>query len=136
MEAFLKLFLSLLPFPLLSALRSRQYMIMCHFLNRERANTLALPFKFNLMPLPPPKTKSQWMKVRSSDWWERVVLKEFTDLDWKKDFRMTQSSFMKLCNLIEPYIMYGAMYGIWPLNRPQSEPQFHLSCAHVQKEQM
>ena len=38
-----------------------------------------------------------WMRVRSKDCWERVVLKEFDDEKWKDNFRMTCKSFIKLC---------------------------------------
>ncbi len=34
----------------------------------------------SFLPLPP--SRSMWMKVRSKDWWERVVLLEFSDLEW------------------------------------------------------
>ncbi|CAJ1087321.1 protein ALP1-like [Xyrichtys novacula] len=54
--------------------------------------------------MPPPKTKKLWMKIRSKDWWERVVLLEFTDLEWKQNFRMTRSSFTKLCGLAEGFM--------------------------------
>ncbi|CAJ1071691.1 uncharacterized protein LOC127630384 isoform X2 [Xyrichtys novacula] len=56
------------------------------------------------LPMPPPKTKKLWMKIRSKDWWERVVLLEFTDLEWKQNFRMTRSSFTKLCGLAEGFM--------------------------------
>lgn len=45
--------------------------------------------------------RSVWMRVRSKDWWERVVLKEFTDTEWMETFRMTRRSFDKLCGLME-----------------------------------
>ena len=51
--------------------------------------------------LPSTRTRSEWMKVRSRDWWDRVVLYHYTDTEWKEDFRMTRSSFMKLCGLVE-----------------------------------
>ncbi len=35
----------------------------------------------SFLPLPPPN-RSVWMKVRSKDWSERVVLLEFSDLEW------------------------------------------------------
>lgn len=44
------------------------------------------------------------MKVRSKDWWERVVLVEFTDREWKQNFRMKRRSFMKLCALMESHM--------------------------------
>ena len=39
--------------------------------------------------------------VRSKDLWERVVLKEFDDEEWKENFRKTCSSFNKLCGMME-----------------------------------
>lgn len=42
-----------------------------------------------------------WMKVRSQDWWERVVMMEFTDTDWHDNFRMSRQSFVKLCRMME-----------------------------------
>uniref|UniRef100_A0A671UEH1 DDE Tnp4 domain-containing protein n=1 Tax=Sparus aurata TaxID=8175 RepID=A0A671UEH1_SPAAU len=42
-----------------------------------------------------------WMWVRSKDWWERVVLKEFDDEEWKENFCMTRRSFYKLCGMTE-----------------------------------
>ncbi|CAN9513513.1 unnamed protein product [Ophioblennius macclurei] len=41
-----------------------------------------------------------WMRVRSKEWWERVVLKEFTDDEWREHFRMRRASFDKLCVLM------------------------------------
>ncbi|XP_070398318.1 uncharacterized protein [Nothobranchius furzeri] len=41
------------------------------------------------------------MKVRSQDWWERVVMMEFTDTDWRENFRMSRQSFAKLCGMME-----------------------------------
>jgi len=41
------------------------------------------------------------MKIRRKDWWERVVLTEYDDEDWKKNFRMTRRSFNKLCGFME-----------------------------------
>ena len=42
-----------------------------------------------------------WIKIRSKDWWERVVLTEYDDEDWKRNFRMTRRSFNKLCGIME-----------------------------------
>nr|XP_054597199.1 uncharacterized protein LOC129163470 [Nothobranchius furzeri] len=41
------------------------------------------------------------MKVRSQDWWERVVMMEFTDTDWRENFCMSRQSFAKLCGMME-----------------------------------
>ncbi|KAG8012315.1 Protein ALP1-like [Nibea albiflora] len=40
------------------------------------------------------------MWVRSKYWRERVVLKEFSDKEWKENFRMTGRTFDKLCGLM------------------------------------
>lgn len=45
--------------------------------------------------------RSCWMRVRSADWWERVVKIEFSDNDWIEHFRMTRGSFDQLYGLME-----------------------------------
>uniref|UniRef100_A0A3Q1GZ70 DDE Tnp4 domain-containing protein n=1 Tax=Acanthochromis polyacanthus TaxID=80966 RepID=A0A3Q1GZ70_9TELE len=45
--------------------------------------------------------RTLWMKVRSQDWWERIVMMEFTDSDWRDNFRMSLQSFTKLCQMME-----------------------------------
>ncbi|MCI4387570.1 hypothetical protein PGIGA_G00075660 [Pangasianodon gigas] len=59
------------------------------------------------MPLPEPRTRPLWMRVRSKDWWDNVVLHHFTDEEWKENFRMTRQSFMTLCSTVEGYIAPG-----------------------------
>lgn len=56
------------------------------------------------LPLPPTKSRTVWMKVRSKDWWQRVVLLEFSDLEWKLNFRMSRRSFTRLCELVEGFM--------------------------------
>ena len=56
------------------------------------------------LPYPNRKARQQWMKVRSKDWWDRIVLTEFTDVEWRENFRMTRTSFMKLCGLVEGFM--------------------------------
>lgn len=47
------------------------------------------------LSLPPTKARSQWMKIRNKDWWERVVLTEFTD--WPRAHMDIQSvSFARI----------------------------------------
>uniref|UniRef100_A0A3P9HXL1 DDE Tnp4 domain-containing protein n=1 Tax=Oryzias latipes TaxID=8090 RepID=A0A3P9HXL1_ORYLA len=76
-----------------------------HNLMRERQQEDNLiPPAITLVPLPPPQTRSHWMKVRSKDWWEMVVLLEFSNDEWKQNFRMTRLSFMKLCALMESHM--------------------------------
>lgn len=57
-----------------------------------------------MLSMHPPKSRKLWMKVRSKDWWERVVLLEFSDLEWKQNFRMTHFSFTKLCGLVDGFM--------------------------------
>ncbi|XP_060786282.1 putative nuclease HARBI1 [Neoarius graeffei] len=57
--------------------------------------------QLNRQVLLPHVSRSCWMRVRSKDWWERVVLKEFTDSEWKENFRMSRSSFNRLCTLMQ-----------------------------------
>ncbi|KAL7385296.1 hypothetical protein ABVT39_018766 [Epinephelus coioides] len=44
------------------------------------------------------------MKIRSKDWWDRVVLTEFSDVEWKEIFRMMRQPFLKLCSLVEGFM--------------------------------
>ena len=41
------------------------------------------------------------MKVCSRDWWENVVMVEFTDADRRENFCMSRGSFMKLSEMME-----------------------------------
>lgn len=45
-----------------------------------------------------------WVKPRSNDWWDRVVLTQFTDEDWRENFRMTRASFVTLVSMMAPFI--------------------------------
>lgn len=42
-----------------------------------------------------------WAKTRSDDWWNQIVLQQFTE-DWKDNFRMTHASFLELVSLMAP----------------------------------
>ncbi|KAB5553829.1 hypothetical protein PHYPO_G00043210 [Pangasianodon hypophthalmus] len=72
----------------------------------ERA--AALGPSVRLPPLPT-KSRSCWMRVRSRDWWERVVLREFSDAEWREHFRMCRRSFVKLCDLMKDVMSPGEM---------------------------
>lgn len=41
-------------------------------------------------------------KSRSSDWWDKIVLKHFTDEDWLENFRVSKSTFNYLCLQLQP----------------------------------
>ncbi|XP_071576487.1 uncharacterized protein [Temnothorax nylanderi] len=51
-----------------------------------------------------------WMKARSSDFWERIVLTEYLDEDWLETFRMEKSVFDYICdklhNRLQPAIPF------------------------------
>uniref|UniRef100_A0A667WS05 DDE Tnp4 domain-containing protein n=1 Tax=Myripristis murdjan TaxID=586833 RepID=A0A667WS05_9TELE len=87
-------------------LQAQQYitLLLLRYRRREQDDMFITRGTLNLVPPPPPRARSQWMKVRSKDWWERVVLVEFTDQEWKQNFRMTRLSFMKLCTLMERHM--------------------------------
>lgn len=55
----------------------------------------------------PVSSRRYWMIVRNRDWWERVVLKEFTDTEWRETFRMSRGSFMKLCSKMQEVMKPG-----------------------------
>ena len=76
---------------------------LCLLLQLRRRSTAQrrqfLVRSLSLLP-PPPQTRGIWMRVRSQDWWERVVLQEFSDQEWQENFRMSRQSFVKLCKLM------------------------------------
>ena len=48
--------------------------------------------------------RSIWMKERSSYWWDHVVSSTFSSHDWLENFRMSQATFLYVCNEIRPVI--------------------------------
>lgn len=42
-----------------------------------------------------------WMKTRSSDFWERIVLIEYLDEDWLETFRMKKFVFDYICEKLQ-----------------------------------
>eukprot|EP00794_Sanderia_malayensis_P021008 gene21008-23060_t len=55
-------------------------------------------------PLPLPVEKAVWCKPRSSNWWENIVVNSFTDQDWLKNFRMKKTTFLFICEQLQPYL--------------------------------
>ena len=41
---------------------------------------------------------------RSNIWWENFLNNKVVNEEWKENFRMSKSNFMKLCNQLRPYI--------------------------------
>ena len=47
--------------------------------------------------LPSPRT--EWVRpIRSSEWWEQIVLSAYDHHDWIENFRVTQAMFKYLCD--------------------------------------
>ncbi|XP_054899848.1 uncharacterized protein LOC129368763 [Poeciliopsis prolifica] len=42
-----------------------------------------------------------WVQPRPSTWWE-AVSSSWDEVDWKKNFRMTKTSFLHLCDILRP----------------------------------
>lgn len=48
--------------------------------------------------------RSTWMKVRSADWWSRIVQKNFLEEDWLENFRISRPTFEYICNRLRKYL--------------------------------
>ena len=42
--------------------------------------------------------RTQWVKERGGEWWDRIVNGHFTEDEWVENFRMGKDIFMYLCN--------------------------------------
>ncbi|KAF4117943.1 uncharacterized protein LOC131554056 [Onychostoma macrolepis] len=51
---------------------------------------------------PPARPTRVWSSIESTDWWERVVMREFQPSDWLEKFRMTKETFFLLCGKLKP----------------------------------
>ena len=47
--------------------------------------------------------KRFWTRNRSSHWWEHVVQEEFGEEEWIRNFRMSKTTFLMLCDELRPY---------------------------------
>ena len=45
--------------------------------------------------------RSIWMFVRSSTWWDDIVLNRFGPRDWKENFRIGKATFDYLCHNLQ-----------------------------------
>ncbi|XP_021324076.1 uncharacterized protein [Danio rerio] len=50
----------------------------------------------------PARPTRVWSNIESTDWWERVVMREFQPSDWLEKFRMTKETFFLLCGKLKP----------------------------------
>ena len=48
--------------------------------------------------------RTLWARNRSKSFWMEVVLGQWTELEWKGNFRMSKSTFQRLCQDLRPYI--------------------------------
>ena len=49
--------------------------------------------------------RRMWIRPgRSKIWWENFINDKVVNEEWKENFRMSKPNFMKLCNLLRPYI--------------------------------
>lgn len=53
------------------------------------------------LALPPRRRRLVWEYDRSSEWWDNIV-PTFTDRQWLENFRMSEDTFIFLCNKLRP----------------------------------
>lgn len=73
--------------------------------------------------------KGWWVKQRSSDWWNRIVQKHFTEEDWLSNFRMTSNTFKYICNRLRPHLLPKENYVRQPLKKVAIAIYKFASCA-------
>ena len=49
---------------------------------------------------------SSWCVIRSSYWWDYIVLKTFTPNDWMENFRISRQTFQYLCRKLQQVISH------------------------------
>lgn len=50
-----------------------------------------------------PFCRSVWIQDRCGAWWKHVIT-SWTDFEWKGNFRMSKTTFLKLCDILKPYL--------------------------------
>lgn len=70
------------------------------FARRQSRERLIFAFIMStaLLTIHSPVVRSLWVKPRSSQWWEQVVNQMFTSYDWLENFRMSNATFLYVCN--------------------------------------
>lgn len=46
-----------------------------------------------------------WQKVRSSEWWDRIVIETWCAKEWKDNLRVDRTTFQFLCQQLQPYLI-------------------------------
>ena len=71
---------------------------------RRRINVTALANIIRALCCPLPIERSYWIKARSENWWDSIVIGRFTDEDWLKNFRLKKATFTFICEKLQPYL--------------------------------
>ena len=71
---------------------------------QSEERVLFLLLFMNISLLVTPVYRDIWVKTRSCEWWDRIVMANFNDRDWIENFRMQKSTFFYICNLLRPHI--------------------------------
>ncbi|XP_065903783.1 uncharacterized protein [Dysidea avara] len=70
----------------------------------QRRNLLLMSVAVGLLAATEPRPKVQWTYERSSYWWDYIVLRTFTPVDWMDNFRISWETFYYLCQKLGPVI--------------------------------
>lgn len=71
-----------------------------HFLQRQKRTVMMLLTQSTQSCSCPIPTRV-WSNTESTDWWERVVMREFQPADWLEKFRMSKETFFFLCGKLK-----------------------------------
>ncbi|XP_019368820.1 PREDICTED: putative nuclease HARBI1 [Gavialis gangeticus] len=70
-----------------------------------------------------------WPSIRNTDWWERVVLKDFQPHDWVEKFQMPKETFFYVCNQLRPKLAHQSIHfhPVLPLEKRVAVALWHLA---------
>jgi hypothetical protein len=93
-------------FRISSMIRKKRRERWTRILNRLQTNNmqimLAAAKHLNIYQIILPRHRAMWMKMRSTHFWNEIVLNHYTDEDYLESFRMKKSSFEILCSKLAP----------------------------------
>ena len=64
-------------------------------------------------------TRNEWVRERSTFWWEQIVNVTFTPRDWISNFRMSHQTFLYICNQLSSHIQRKATVMRTPISVEQ-----------------
>ena len=64
-------------------------------------------------------TRNEWVRERSTFWWEQIVNVTFTPRDWISNFRMSLQTFLYICNQLRSHIQRKATVMRTPISVEQ-----------------